>query len=72
MGLGCEWRHARKRWTENLVILKKDVSWDPTRGRASLAGGYGMRSAFIGSDNAISIVKIVSLSPRVKKLKVKN
>ena len=23
MGLECEWRHARKRWAENLEILKK-------------------------------------------------
>ena len=22
---GCEWRHARKRWAENLVILKKTL-----------------------------------------------
>ena len=26
-------------------------------------GGYGMRSALVGSDCAVSIVKIVSLSP---------
>ena len=32
-------------------------------------GGYGMRSAFVGSDGTVSIVKIVSLSPRVEKLK---
>ena len=32
-------------------------------------GGYGMRSAFVGSDSTVSIVKIVSLSPRVEKLK---
>ena len=25
MGLGCEWRHARKRWAENLVISKKQL-----------------------------------------------
>ena len=23
MGLECKWRHARKRWAENLEILKK-------------------------------------------------
>ena len=25
MGLGCEWRHARKRGAENLVISKKTL-----------------------------------------------
>ena len=49
--------------------FKKDLSWDPTLGRASPAGGYGMRSAFVGSDSIVSRVKIVSLSPRVEKLK---
>ena len=34
MELGWEWRHARKRWAEILVIFEKDVSWDPTLGRA--------------------------------------
>ena len=24
----CEWRHARKRWTEDLGIWKKAVNWD--------------------------------------------
>ena len=49
--------------------FEKDVSWDPPQGWASLAGGYGMLSAFVGSDSAFSIVKIVSLFPRVEKLK---
>ena len=49
--------------------FEKDVSWDPILGQASPAGGYGMRSAFVGSDSTASIVKIVSLSPRVEKLK---
>ena len=49
--------------------FEKDVCWDPTLGRASPAGGYGMHSAFVGSDSTVSIVKIVSLSPRVEKLK---
>ena len=54
--------------------FEKDVSWDPTLDRASSAGGYGIRSAFVGSDSTVSIVKIVSLSlsssrkPKVKKL----
>ena len=48
--------------------FEKEISWDPTLGRASPAGGYGMRSAFVGSDSTVSIVKIVSLSPRVEKL----
>ena len=29
--------------------------------------GYGMRSAFVGSDSTVSIVKIVCLSLRVSK-----
>ena len=53
--------------------FEKDVSWDPALGRASPAGGYGMRSAFVGSDRTVSIVKLcVSLSScrksKVKKL----
>ena len=32
-------------------------------------GGNGMRSALVGLDSTVSIVKIVSLSPRVEKLK---
>ena len=35
-------------------------------------GGYEMRSAFVGSDSTVSIVKIVSLSPRVEKLKLRS
>ena len=69
MGVGCEWRHARKRWAEIFGDFEKDVSWDPTLGQASPAGGYGMRSVFVGSDRTVSIVKIVSLSPRIEKLK---
>ena len=108
MGLGCEWRHAPKRWAENLVIMKKkfvkirlwvgpvqlwvgvtvdDVgdSWFVCLNGRQLnlksdhgvqqittdrdLRGYGMRSAFVESDSTVSIVKIVSLSPRVEKLK---
>ena len=32
-----------------LVILQKDVSWDFDSGTGSPAGGYGMRSSFVGS-----------------------
>ena len=32
-------------------------------------GGYGMHSTFVGSDSTVSIVKTVSLSPCVEKLK---
>ena len=38
MILECEWRHARKR-----------EFGDFEKGEASLAGGYGMRGAFVGS-----------------------
>ena len=58
MGLGCEWRHARKQWAGNLVIFEKAVSWDLSLGEASwdsdlgeasLVVVYGMRRAFVGS-----------------------
>ena len=65
----CEWRHAQEAMAWKFGDFEKDVSWDQTLGRASPAGGYGMRSAFVGSDSTVSIVKIVSLSPRVEKLK---
>ena len=58
--LGCEWRHAWKRWAENFGnFLKKVLSWDLTLDEASrfLKWGvarpvwaYGMRCAFVGSD----------------------
>ena len=54
-------------WDSNLG----KVSWDLNLGEGSPAGANGMRCAFIGSDRTVSIVKIVSLSPRVKKLKFK-
>ena len=98
MGLGCEWRHARKRWAENLVILKKQLRFDSGPGQSSWwvdcercrrqlvclpqwqtfevevwpsspVGGYEMHSAFVGSDNSVSVIKIVALSRRVEKLK---
>ena len=69
MRQGCEWRHARKRWAEIFGDFEKDVSWDLVLGRASPAGGYGMRSTFVGSDSTVSKVQIVSLSRRVEKLK---
>ena len=62
-------------------FLKKAVSWFLNLGEASLAGYYGMRRAFFESVQlgswvkddvgTVSIVKIVCLSPRVEKLKVK-
>ena len=72
MRLGCEWRHARKRWAENFSDFweKQLVEvwlWARrveilTLGEVSPAGGYGMRRTFVGSDGTVSIVKIVSLS----------
>ena len=44
--------------------FEKTVSWDSTLGRASPAGGLT-----VGDEGTVSIVKIVSLSPRVEKLK---
>ena len=52
--------------------FEKDVSWDPTQGRASPAGGYRMCSTFVGSDSTVGIVKILSLSLSLcRKTKVK-
>ena len=60
-------------------FLKKAVSWDLTLDEASWdlkldeaspVGAYGMHRAFVGSDGTVSIVKIVSLSSHVEKLKV--
>ena len=69
MRLRCGWCHARKRWGRNFGDFeKKELIEILTLGEGRLAGGYGMRPAFFGSDGAVSIVKIVSLSPRVEKL----
>ena len=67
MGQGYEWCHARKGW--EFGDFEKDVTWHPTLGRASPVGGYGMRSTFVESDSTVSIIKIVSVSPCVEKLK---
>ena len=45
-----------------------EASWDLYLGQSSPAGDYGMHRAFVGSDGTVSIVKIVSLSPRVERL----
>ena len=45
--------HRKWDWGANDVMLGSDglrsVSWDLTRGETSLARGYGMRGAFVGS-----------------------
>ena len=65
MTLGFEWHHTRKRWAEKLVIFeKKAVSWDLTLGRASPA----REMVTVGDVGTVSIIKILSLSPRVEKL----
>ena len=99
MGLGWEWRHARKRgagifgdfWKKQFVESCLWARLVEIRTWASPVVGYGMRSAFVGSVSwdwtlgrpvqlgswmkddvgTVSIVKIVSFSPRVEKLKVK-
>ena len=48
IGLGCEWRHARKRWAGEFGDFEKDVSWDLTLGEASPAGGYGIAARLLG------------------------
>ena len=79
MALGCEWRHVRKWWAENFGdFWKKAVSWDLklgemswflSLGEGSPAEAYGMRRAFVGSDGTVSIIKTVSLCPRIEKTK---
>ena len=67
-------------WKKSWDLTLDEVSWDLSLGEASwfLSLGeaspvwaYGMLRGFVGSDGTVSIVKIVSLSPRVEKLKVK-
>ena len=63
MGLGSEWRHAWKRWVGNFGdFWKKQLVeiWSWTKRVQFVA--YGMRRAFIGSEETVSIIKIVSLS----------
>ena len=73
MWQGCEWRHARKWWAGNFGDFWKKTQlveiW--TLARAVQLGLHGMRRPFVGSDGTVSIVKIVSLSPRVENLKLK-
>ena len=55
MGLGCEWRHSRKRWAGILGDFekkKKAVSWDPKLGEVSwdlkldeASPAFGLRDA---------------------------
>ena len=67
MRLGCEWRHARKRWVENFGDFEKK-QWVEIRNWARPVEiwswmrrvqfvAYGMRHAFVGSDGTVSIVK---------------
>ena len=85
MRLGCEWRHARKRWAENLVILRKTVVeiwlWaEPVKLEVEtmefcrslpteILGATGGVARLLGQIVPVSRVKIVSLSPPVEKLK---
>ena len=78
MELGCEWRHARKRragnfgdfWKKQLVEIRTWTKWVEiwSWARPVQFVVYGMRRAFVGSDGTVSIVKIVSLSPRAERL----
>ena len=77
MWLGCEWRHAQKRWAGVLGdFWKKQLDeirlWERPVGIWSWTGrvqfvAYGMRRAFVGPDGTVSIGKIVSLSLLVSK-----
>ena len=65
--VSCDLSLGEASWDSNLG----EASWDLNLGEGSPAGAYTMRRAFVGSDGTVSIVKIVSLSLRVEKLKVK-
>ena len=59
-------------WAKRVEIwswAKRVEIWSWTRRVQFVA--YGMHRVFVGSDGTVSIVKIVSLSPRAEKLKVK-
>ena len=79
MRLGCEWRHARKRWAGILDDFeKKAVSWDLTLDEASwfLSRARPVQLELqdtphvVGSDGIVGIIKIVS--PRVEKVSYLN
>ena len=67
MGLGMWWCHARKRWAGIFGYFEKSSLLRFGPGRVQL----GLRDVLrmVGSDGTVSIVKIVSLSPRVEKRK---
>ena len=62
-GFGVIFEKNAVRWDLKL----DEASWDPNLGESSWV--YEMR--VVGSDGTVSLVKIVSLSPRVENLKVK-
>ena len=75
MDWGCEWSHAQKRWAGILSDFEKAVSWDLNFDGASWDSNLveaspvvccGVWARVFGSDETVSIIKIVSLSPRVK------
>ena len=80
MDWGCEWCHARKQWAEDFGwFFKKSRSWDSdldekswflSRARPVQLGLWDV-PRMVGSDGTVSTVKIVSLSPCVENLKVK-
>ena len=49
IGMGCEWRHARK-WCTGILgdFEKKAVSWDSDLGEVSWVLVYGIRHVFVG------------------------
>ena len=61
LGVGCRRCRRQLKLKSDSGVLQIPTDRD--------LGGYGIRSAFVGSDIAVSIVKIVSLSPSVEKLK---
>ena len=78
MGLGCGWGHDRKQWAGDFDDFEKkqfvDIrSWTK---RVDFWAGRGQSSCVlrdapnvVGLDGTVSIVKIVPLSPCVKKTK---
>ena len=59
MGMGCDWRHARKR---DFGDFEKDVSWDLTLGEASPAGALGCAARLLGQlVEILTLVRAVQL-----------
>ena len=61
---GCEWRHARKRWAEDLgwFFEKKTVSWDLNLDEASWLFGPGRSQSSYGLWDARALLGLMEQS----------